>query len=98
MGGPFLVPVREGAISHFEGVHELCGQQGLVNGDKVGFEGSAKICPGAKVWGSEGKGCYAPRAILVPCVHLCLPLLRSCLICTTGPLIAVYRTHFGLSR
>ena len=21
--------------------------------------------------------CYAPHAILVPCVHLCLPLLRS---------------------
>ena len=57
MGGPFLVPVREGAISHLEGVHELRGKQGLVNGDKVGFEGSAEICPGAKVWGREGEGC-----------------------------------------
>ena len=38
-----------------------------------------------------------PRVILVPCVHLCLPLLRSYLICMTGLLIAVYWTHFGLS-
>ena len=46
----------------------------------------------------EEAGCYAPRVILVPCVHLCLPLLHSYLICTTGLLVAVYRTHFGLSR
>ena len=51
-----MVPIREGAISHLEGVHELCGQQGLVNRNKVGFEGSTKVCPGAKVGGSEGKG------------------------------------------
>ena len=42
--------------------------------------------------------CYTPHVILVPCVYLCLPLPRSYLICMTGPLIAVYWTHFGLSR
>ena len=57
MGGPFLVPIRKGVISHFERVHELCEQQGLVDRDEVGFEGSTKVCPGAKVGGSEGKGC-----------------------------------------
>ena len=59
-----------------------------------------------KGWSLVGKrcvqrtcfGCYASHVILVPCVHLCLPLLCSYLICTTGLLIAVYRTHFGLSR
>ena len=56
MGGPFLVPVKKGAISHFEGMHKLCGQEGLINRDKVGFKYNSKVCPGAKVGRSKGKG------------------------------------------
>jgi hypothetical protein len=49
VGGPFLVPFREGFVIHFQGVQELDGEEFLVDRDEMGFEGIAEVLPTAKV-------------------------------------------------
>jgi hypothetical protein len=58
MSGPFLVPVREGLISHLQGVHDLGGGEGRVDGDKVGTEISGKVGPGTVISGGGIAGSF----------------------------------------
>ena len=51
VGGPFLVPVGEWAISHFYRVHLLGGEEDLIYWNKVGFKVVFEGIPCAKVGG-----------------------------------------------
>ena len=64
VGGPFLVPIRKGTVSHTEGVHSLSGHELGVDGNEMGFKGCFKLVPGAEVGGVKRKGCFL--AILGP--------------------------------
>ncbi len=58
MDRPFLIPFTEGTISHMQGVHFLDRLKSAVNGDKVVFEGSGEVLPGAKVRGSKSQSSF----------------------------------------